>query len=463
MMKLKGLLNKAHDAGIGTIGLTVLCSLASVADAQQVAVRPVTDIRAVMKEHAMIAGTDLWPGFAPEQIPVAIYDSVRTWLFFSDKPPEGFIPADDYAGAWIYDGQYPLVRGNSIVRLGETLTATSVLSNYSRRTSERYTPRDMAGIIVHEQFHVFQRTKHTGWRQNDGVLLFYPEETKEALFLRRIEKESFKRAVLAGDNQGVAGWASTALDYRQKRLDMVPEPFASYENELQRTEGLSDYIERIARGVDPLNVSNMTNGIAPAGVRDLGYWEGRWIAMILDRLSPDWKNRLENNDTLYLEEILESELQDLPCRKPAFTDIEVSQIKTEAEKDFDLWQIKKSEEIHGYKNLPGYRIEINSTSDPLNIRIFEPLEIEILPERAVFHRVIFSAANRKGNIRILNHPCITWFDDSYRLVKLILNGIPVTPEVNQEEKKLILKNEGIALELNYAEITTTGSDYFLTL
>ena len=62
MMKLKGLLNKAHDAGIGTIGLTVLCSLASVADAQQVAVRPVTDIRAVMKEHAMIAGTDLWPG-----------------------------------------------------------------------------------------------------------------------------------------------------------------------------------------------------------------------------------------------------------------------------------------------------------------------------------------------------------------------------------------------------------------
>jgi hypothetical protein len=465
MMKVKmtRLSIKSHHAGIGAICLTLLCSLASVADAQQGAVRPVADIRAVMKEHALIAGNDLWPGFNAGEIPLAVYDSVNTWLFFSDQPPEGFRSADDYAGVFVFDGQYPLVRGNSIVRLGEKLTATSILSNYSRRTSERYTPRDMAGIIVHEQFHIFQREKHPGWRQNDGVLLFYPEETKEALFLRRIEKEAFKRAVMSEPEEETAGWAMAALDYRKERLNRLPVQYGNYEKDLQLTEGLSDYIERIARGVDPLNASNMTNGIAPAGVRDLGYWEGRWIAMILDRLSPDWKNHLEKNDTLYLEEILESELQDLPCGKLAFTEIEVSQIKAEAEKDLDLWQIKKAEEIDGYKKLPGYRIEINSTSDPLNIRIFEPLEIEILPERTVFHRVIFSAANQKGNIRIFNHPCITGFDDSYRLVKLIIYGLPVLPVANPEEKKLIFKYEGITLELNYAELRTDDSGYFLTL
>jgi hypothetical protein len=295
------------------------------------------------------------------------------------------------------------------------------------------------------------------------VLLFYPEETKEALFLRRTEKEAFKRAVMSEHKEELAGWALAALDCRKERLNRLPAQYGNYEKDLQLTEGLSDYIERVARGVDPLNASNMTDGIAPAGVRDLGYWEGRWIAMILDRLNPDWKNHLESNDTLYLEEILESELQDLPCGKPAFTDIEVSQIKAEVDKDFDLWQIKKAEEIKSYKNLPGYRIEINSLSDPLNIRIFEPLEIETIPDRAVFHRVIFSAANQKGNIRIFNHPCITGFDDSYRLVRLILNGIPVIPEVNREAKKLTLKYEGITLELNYAELRTDDSGYFLTL
>ena len=454
---------KFHCAGIGTIALTVLCGFASVADAQHIAVKPVTDIRAVMKEHALIAENDLWPGFDPEQIPVAIYDSVNTWFFFSDQAPEGFRQADDDAGVFVSEGQYPLVRGNSVVRIGETWTATSVLSNYSRRTGEKYTPKDMAGIIVHEQFHVFQRTKHPGWRQNDGVLLFYPEETKEALFLRRTEKEAFKRAVLSTDNKELAGWALTALDYRKKRLDMLPAPFGNYEKDLQHTEGLSDYIERIARGVDPLNASNMTNGIAPAGVRDLGYWEGRWIAMILDRLKPDWKNYLENNDTLYLEDILETALRNSTLKKQTFTPKEISQLRLDANNDFDEWQLKKAGEIERYNSLPGYRIEISSITNPLIIRIFEPLEIEILPENAVFHRLIFSAANQTGSIRILNHPCITFFDESFRLIKLSLYGLQEAPEVIPGEKKLILKYRDISLELNYTELKTDGSDYHVSL
>jgi len=436
---------------------------ASVTDAQQVATRPVTDVREVMREHALIAEMQLWPGFNVREIPVAVFDSVNTWFFFSDQAPEGFSPSDDDTGVFIFEGQYPLVRGNSVVRFGEVWTATSVLSNFSRRTRERYTPKDLAGIIVHEQFHVFQRTKHPGWRQNDGVLLFYPEETKEALFLRRVEKEAFRRAVLSDNKKEIAGWATTALDYRKERLDMIPAQFGNYEKDLQHTEGLSDYIERIARGVDPLNASNMTNGIAPAGVRDLGYWEGRWIAMILDRLSPDWKKLLDSSDTLYLEQILEASLIDLPFRKQAFSESEISLLRLDSDKIFDEWQIKKANEIESYKNLTGYSIEISSTSNPFNIRIFEPLEIELLPERAVFHRLIFSAANQKGTMRILNHPCITWFDESFRLVKLSIYGLPEAPEVIPEEKKLILKYGDISMEMNYLELKIEDTGYMLII
>lgn len=461
-MKTKLLPTNSFRIATATLFI-LLAGLAYTADAQQSTLKPVTDIREVMKEHVAISEIDLWPGFDPEQIPVAVYDSVNTWLFFSDQPPEGFSPAENFDGVFVFEGQHPNVRGNSVVRFGDTWTATSVLSNYSRRTGEIYSPRDLAGIIVHEQFHVFQRLKHPTWRQNDGVLLFYPEETEEALFLRRIEKEAFKRAVLSSGDEEIAGWAITALGYRKERLNMLPAQFGNYEKDLQHTEGLSDYIERIARGVDPLNASEMTDGIAPAGVRDLGYWEGRWIAMILDRLNPEWKIRLEQNDTLYLEEILESELTDPAFKKLSFTDSEVTQIKAGAEIDIDQWQIKKTREIDAYKSLPGYRIEINSLAEPFNIRIFEPLEIEVLPERTVFHRVIFSCANQKGSIRIFNYPCITSFDESYRLVKLILNGIPVTPEVKPEEKKLILKHEGISLELNYTELLTEGSVCLINL
>ncbi|MBE0673867.1 MAG: hypothetical protein IH591_04320, partial [Bacteroidales bacterium] len=179
------------------IAVLALVVFATVADAQQIAKIPVTDVIEVMKEHSAIAEINLWPGFNVREIPVAVYDSVNTWLFFSDIAPEGFRQADHDTGVFVFEGQYPMVWGNSVARFGETWTATSILSNFARRTGEMYTPKDLAGIIIHEQYHVFQRTKHPGWRQNDGILLFYPEETKEALFLRRIEKEAFKRAVLS--------------------------------------------------------------------------------------------------------------------------------------------------------------------------------------------------------------------------------------------------------------------------
>jgi len=72
------------------IAVLTLVVIASVADAQQVANKTVTDVREVMREHDGIAEINLWPCFDLKKIPVAVYDSVNTWLFFADQPPEGF-------------------------------------------------------------------------------------------------------------------------------------------------------------------------------------------------------------------------------------------------------------------------------------------------------------------------------------------------------------------------------------
>ena len=92
---------------------------ASFANAQHVAILPVADISEVMREHARIAESNLWPGFDVKEIPVAVYDSVNTWLFFSDHPPEGFIEAVDDTGVFVFKGQHPMVWGNSVARFGE--------------------------------------------------------------------------------------------------------------------------------------------------------------------------------------------------------------------------------------------------------------------------------------------------------------------------------------------------------
>ncbi len=447
--------------------LAVLLSYGFAAGAGAVSMQnpgtPVADVFEVMALATAGRMDALWPGFKPSEIPVLVFDGRDTYLFHSPNIPDGFIRVETHPGVSLFKGQQPQVRGNSIVRLGENWTATSVLSASSRRTGEQYALKDMAGIIVHEQFHIFQRTRHPRWRQNDGLLLLYPEETAEALLLRRKEKEAFQRAVVSETKKVIVGWAAAALLCRAERLAGLPAPFVQYENELQRTEGLSDYIERIARGLDPLNASNITNGIAPAGIRDLGYVEGRWIAMILDNLRPDWKAVLEKDDTLFLENILRETVNASPGETRSFEAAEIEAMKAAAETDFSAWQQKKTAEIESYSARPGYRLEIDASARPLSIRIFEPLEIELLEDGGVFHRMIFAAGNETGSLRIADHPCLTWFDNSLRVTRLAVNGLKQAPEIIESEKKLILKSDGCTIELPFTTFSVKDTAYRIVL
>lgn len=462
MMKNRSIYGFSSRASMIMLATFFLC-MGSTALGQEEPIAPVADVFKVMELASDRKLDTLWPEFRVDEIPVLVFDSLNTYLFHSRSTTEGFVRSDKDPKVWIYKGQHPQVRGNSIVRMGEEWTATSVLSSFSRRTREKYDLKDMAGIIVHEQFHIFQRTHHPGWRQNDGLLLIYPDETVEALLLRRMEKEAFKRAVISEKEEQIAGWAKLGMQLREERLGLVPHEFANYENELQLTEGLSDYIERMARDSDPLDATAITNGIAPAGIRDLGYVEGRWIAMILDKLRLDWKMHLEKNDSLYLEDILKEVVSDSQVPGKVFEYWEIDTMKATGEKDFSEWQARKKAEIEDFFNMPGYRIEIRSQYNPFVIRLFEPLEMEILDDRGVYHRIFFSAGNEGGNLRIMNHPCITWFNDAYRIARLMINGLEQVPEIIKGEKKLIIKENGISIEINYSGLSVDKSLYIVDM
>ncbi len=453
----------AYRAATGITWMTAWILASLTVAAQTTSDDPVADVFAVMALADDSRMDILWPGFRPRDIPVLVFDGRDTYLFHAPSAPEGFAPTAPDPGVFIHPGRHPLVRGNSVARLGEGWVATSVLAAVSKRTGEAYASKDLAGIIVHEQFHVFQRTRHPRWRPNDGVLLRYPAETAEALALRRLEKEAFRRAVTAAEPAAMAGWARQALHCRQERLGPLPEPFVTYEKELQRTEGLSDYIERMARRVDPLDASNITDGIAPAGVRDLGYWEGRWIAMILDALQPDWKARLEADDRLYLEELLVATLGERPEAFRAFSQDERDAFQAEAQADLAAWQARKADELARNDAAPGYRLEIRAAARPLAIRLFEPLAMEILDDGGVYHRLVFVAGADGGSLRIMNHPSLTWFDGSLRVVRVCVHGLQLPPEIREDARRLVVRQGDVSIELSYARLTVEGDRFIVEM
>ena len=235
-----------------------------------------------------------------------------------------------------------------------------------------------------------------------------------------------------------------------------------YEKVLQLTEGLSDYIEKTARGVDALNSSSITNLIAPAGIREMGYIEGRWIAMILDKTNLDWKTVIEKGEVNYLEDILKSITRDYDL-KEMFLKNEVDELRIKAENDFSKWELNKKHQLDKFYNEPGYKIEINASSNPLNIRMFEPLEMEIYDNGDVLHKVFFSAANNESNLRILNSPCLTIFDSMLRIVKVIITGIKNVPQDNGTEKLLKINSDGLTINLKYSKITINEKNITLEL
>ena len=180
----------------------MICAITTSVHSQD----PVADVFELMEIINRIEKNSLWPGFYPAEIPTAVFDGLNTCLFKHPSPPQEFMPCKGKKDVHVFEGQYSQVRGNSRVQINGVWTATSVLRTHSRLTGEQYSIQNMAGIIVHEQFHVFQRLGHPEWRPNDGYLFNYPLDTPEMLALRMMEVEAFRRAAAAQGPGEVSGW-----------------------------------------------------------------------------------------------------------------------------------------------------------------------------------------------------------------------------------------------------------------
>ena len=119
-------------------------------------------------------GMELWPGYDPLEVPLAVFDGKNTVLFGHPSPPEGFT---DVGGLWIFEGRYPDVTANSSALIGDVNTATVMLESLSRKNSREA----RAALVAHEGFHVFQGTTGRNWGANEVNLFTYPVDNDQLL------------------------------------------------------------------------------------------------------------------------------------------------------------------------------------------------------------------------------------------------------------------------------------------
>jgi len=390
----------------------------------------------------------LWPGFSPAGIPVALFDD-DTYLFDYPGLPQGFSPIKDMPGAALYRGRHPAVSGNRRVKIDGVWTATVVPRAFGPQLGRPYTLSEIAGVVIHEKFHVFQTLRHPDWKPNDAVLLDYPLDTDESLFLRRMETEALRRAIFAAADGESAGWTRAALAFRAERLAGLPGRHAGYEREVQRLEGLAEYVEYKAAD-RPEAPADGPAGFAPRAAREMGYQGGRREAVLLDRLDPGWKDALERGEFRYLEQRLADLLRDTPGA--AFSAAELSAARAKAVEDVAAKEKERADLVASFKTKPGTAVDFLAAGHPLHVEMFDPLAIEAIAPGVMLHFRWLLLRSDTGAAEIVNRPCLTEIDERGRVVRLLVTGLEPRAPVAEWHGRITVAVDGLTAAFKSARV-----------
>ncbi|MCL4544831.1 MAG: hypothetical protein M1118_09605 [Chloroflexi bacterium] len=357
---------------------------------------------ALLAEVDRLATRSLWPNYDPRTLPVAIYDGRQTWLSRHPDPPPEFTPGEARLPFLVYPGLHPAVRANSSVTLHGHATATVLLDGTGRRSLT-----DLAALVIHELFHVYQRQRRPDWTANEADLFVYPMDDADLLHLRHLETAGLRQALHALDPLEQASWAAMALGYRRERFERLPSEAIAYErgNELQ--EGLARYVDGKARG-DLDRLTALDQDFPADGVRERTYAVGRTLALLLDRLAPGWQDELEAGETRPLDVLLATALARLGAAPAVFTQEELAHTREQAQADVTTLQRERSEHRKDFFALPGWQVVIRvEHGESLWPQGFDPSNIQQLGDSEVLHTRWLRLGNTAGSVEVLGWQALT--------------------------------------------------------
>lgn len=388
------------------------------------------DSFAVMARVAQLSSDQLWPGFDPCRVPVALYDGAMTCLFSHPAPPGEFSCSPDHLGVLLVPARHPSLVANSTGEIGGVLTATVDLTGLAGRTVT-----EVAAIVIHEAFHVIQHERHPTWGANEADLFLYPVDDPDLLALRLLEDMALRRALTTGNHRQALGWAALALDLRRERFASLAEGAAAYERATELHEGLARYIEwRLSPGrPDGLLPEG---GFAPDAIRLRGYAMGTAWALLLDRFTEGWREDVERGAALALDDLLHSRLV-----RQAVPDIELpaserARARVRATAEVAALVERRVARRDAFLSLPGWRLIVEiGAGEPLWSRGFDPMNVERLGPADVLHGRYLALGNASGALEVLNHPSLTVAAGDHPLFtgvrRVMIAGLGSPPEVRE--------------------------------
>ena len=407
-----------------------------------------------------VAEHELWPGFDPVSVPLAVYDGQKTYLFRHPAPPEPFRPAGGLGpNVYVMEGRNENVSANTNSEIGGVPAATILLDPAHSQGSAR----ELAAVAIHEAFHVYQRKHHPGWIGNEADLFVYPTNSAKLLALRRQETRALGNALQAKESKTRSCWALSALTLRDKRFAEMAPTSVAYERGTELNEGLAAYVQMRVEGKKTVELPPA--GFKPGAIRQRAYVTGPALALLLDRVSPGWQASFESNDKQTLDGLLLDALgKGRACHlQPAL----VSEMQDQARQDVAALTQERMRLLADFQTQPGWRIIVREENGNwLWPQGFDPLNVERLGNSTILHTRFLKVGNDSGQIEVFNLKSLTHGAGSHPL----FNGIDrmevsvlQKPEIVQDGEYVKIGAPGVSGQFKRASVSTSGHKITITL
>ncbi len=429
---------------------------------------PADDVFALLRAIDDAAARQAWPGFRLTDWPLAVFDGTRTLLLRHPAPPPEFTPLAGHPGVLAATGRHPAVASNSTVDLAGARTATVIATPGSNREGTLL-------AYVEEVFHVFWLRRHATFRPNEMARYAYP--MKDARNRQRVlaENEALARALEAPDGAQAAAWAATMIALRREREQWLTPDDRAYETGLEMMEGTANAVAWTVVGLGPSEaVKRLREDREADQLRWRYYSSGAAICLILDRLQPDWKARIDGDAALTTMALLEAAVSRVGAGAPraTFTAAETSAFERRAAAAIAELAGRQSSvrtELLG-RSGPRIVVEIGADREPLRVTRFDPINLMVLDAGEVVHPRYLTLTGPAGTVEITNaaftreaftglvaltgpagrHP----LTDGVRTVTIV--GLRDVPKVERRDGQLVVEAEGVRLTLRGAEASTAG-------
>jgi hypothetical protein len=385
----------------------------------------------IFEKQSELDTNDLWPNFAPDEIPVALYDGEKTYLIRHPDPPEEFIPLDGHEGIFVSEGRHSSIVANTSTEINGILTSIGMTTIGSDKSVELF-----AATVVHESFHVFQKEFYGNWGVNEASTFTYPSTNAEIWELRKEILIALEHAVNSKRDLDAIGWAKYALELRDSRFNLMNEETRNYDRGMELLEGTARYVQ--FKSLNDLQENCFEDiEFLPTDARRPSYSVGCAFAVLLDRFMPDWKSEFTTENRPYLDDMLRTAIHDLDSDKKKLGKQELKKLQKSSEKEVALVVKDRENMLDEFLDKPGWTFILEPGKDnPLWPNGFDPMNVVCVDEVQVLHNRFVKLGNSLASIETMNHQALTFASGEHPIFtgvsKVVVTGLESEPLIVED-------------------------------